>query len=96
MELVGNKWDEILNNEYHQEYFKKIVTFINKEYKEKTIFPPKSRILRALNLTDYNDVKVVILGQDPYHGLGEAHGLSFSVHNGVKIPPSLLNIFKGL
>ena len=96
MELVGNNWDKILESEYHEEYFKNIVAFINKEYKEKTIFPPKSRILRALNLTDYQDVKVVILGQDPYHGLGEAHGLSFSVKNGVKKPPSLQNILKEL
>ena len=94
--LVGNKWDEILEEEYKSEYFKKIVAFINKEYKEKTIFPPKSRILRALNLTDYDNVKVVILGQDPYHGTGEANGLAFAVSNGIKLPPSLQNIYKEL
>ena len=88
MELVGNHWDEILEEEYHKEYFKKIVSFINQEYKEKTIFPPKSRILRALNLTDYQDVKVVILGQDPYHGDGQANGLAFAVSTGIKLPPS--------
>ena len=96
VELVGNKWDQILQEEYHKEYFKNIVSFINKEYKEKTIFPPKSRVLRALNLTDYDNVKVVILGQDPYHGEKEAHGLSFSVKEGVPMPPSLRNIFKEL
>ena len=96
MELVGNSWDEILDNEYRQEYFKKIVAFINKEYREKDIFPPKSRILRALTLTKYEDVKVVILGQDPYHGVGEANGLAFAVSNGIKLPPSLKNIYKEL
>lgn len=96
MELVGNSWDKVLDEEYHQEYFKNIVKFINKEYKERVVFPPKSRILRALNLTDYQDVKVVILGQDPYHGLGEANGLAFAVSEGVKLPPSLRNIYKEL
>ena len=96
MKLVGNNWDKILDEEYHKEYFKKIVKFINKEYKEKEIFPPKPRILRALSLTDYDDVKVVILGQDPYHGVGEANGLAFAVSNGVKLPPSLKNIYKEL
>lgn len=96
MELVGNSWDKILDKEYHQEYFKRIVQFINKEYKEKVIFPPKSCILRALSLTDYSDVKVVILGQDPYHGIGEANGLAFAVSNGIKLPPSLQNIYKEL
>lgn len=96
MELVGNHWDQVLDYEYHQEYFRKIVDFINQEYKEKTIFPPKSKILRALSLTDYDDVKVVILGQDPYHGVGEANGLAFAVSNGIKLPPSLRNIYKEL
>ena len=70
--------------------------FINKEYKEKIVYPPKRDILRALKLTDYNDVKVVILGQDPYHGENEANGLSFSVNEGIKLPPSLKNIYKEL
>ena len=96
MTLVGNKWDDILKEEYQKEYFKKIVLFINKEYKKKQIFPPKNYILRALSLTDYNDVKVVILGQDPYHGIGEANGLCFAVNNGIKLPPSLQNIYKEL
>ena len=96
MKLIGNTWDEILTEEYEQEYFKKVAQFINKEYKEKTIYPPKSHILRALNLTDYKDVKVVILGQDPYHGEGEANGLAFAVSSGIKLPPSLQNIYKEL
>lgn len=96
MKLVGNDWDRVLDHEYHEEYFKKIVDFINKEYQEKEIFPPKSRILRALSLTNYPDVRVVILGQDPYHGVGEANGLAFAVSDGVKLPPSLRNIYKEL
>lgn len=96
MELVGNSWDNVLDSEYHKDYFKKIVMFINKAYKERDIFPPKEYILRALSLTDYDDVKVVILGQDPYHGVGEANGLSFSVNKGIRLPPSLKNIYKEL
>lgn len=94
--LVGNKWDQVLEDEYKQEYFKKIVDFINNEYKVKTVYPLKSRILRSLVLTDYDDVKVVILGQDPYHGEGETNGLAFAVSNGIKLPPSLQNIYKEL
>ena len=94
--LVGNSWDEIMQDEYQKEYFRKIILFINKEYKNKTIFPPKNYILRSLALTDYNNVKVVILGQDPYHGVGEANGLSFSVNKNIKLPPSLKNIYKEL
>ena len=94
--MTHNKWDMILNNEYNQEYFIKLVNYINHVYKEKSIFPPKNKILRALTLTDYDDVKVVIIGQDPYHGVGEANGLSFSVNDGVRLPPSLKNIYKEL
>lgn len=96
MHMTYNYWDTVLDSEYHKEYFANIVKFVNKVYKEKTIFPPKTRILSALDITDYNDVKVVILGQDPYHGIGEANGLAFSVNDGVKIPPSLKNIYKEL
>lgn len=96
MELVGNNWDKVLDEEYHKEYFKNIVNYINKAYKEKNIFPPKNYILRALSLTDYDKVKIVILGQDPYHGVGEANGLAFSVNNGITLPPSLRNIYKEL
>ena len=94
--VVGNKWDEILKNEYKKEYFIELVKFINKEYQEKNIFPKKSNIFNALRLTDYDNVKVVILGQDPYHGEGEAQGLAFSVPETIKMPPSLRNIFKEL
>ena len=79
MYLVGNKWDKILEEEYHKEYFIKTIQYINKAYKEKNIFPPKNYILRALSLTDYDEVKVVILGQDPYHGIGEANGLNLTM-----------------
>lgn len=96
MNLIGNKWDEILREEYQKEYFRNIVLYINKAYKEREIFPPKSYILRALSLTDYDEVKVVILGQDPYHGVGEANGLAFAVNRGIKLPPSLMNIYKEL
>ena len=94
--MIGNSWDEILKDEYQKDYFKNIAMFINKEYREKTIFPPKSNILRAFKLTDYDNVKVVILGQDPYHGINEANGLAFSVSKGVRLPPSLQNIYKEL
>ena len=94
--MTKNYWDEVLKEEYEKNYFKNIAMFINKEYKEKIVYPPKRDILRALKLTDYNDVKVVILGQDPYHGENEANGLSFSVNEGIKLPPSLKNIYKEL
>ena len=94
--MIGNSWDEILKEEYQKDYFKNIAMFVNKEYREKTIFPPKSNILRAFKLTDYDNVKVVILGQDPYHGINEANGLAFSVSKGVRLPPSLQNIYKEL
>ena len=96
IKLVGNEWDEILQDEYNKDYFKNIVKFINKEYKCKDIFPSKDKILRALFLTKYSDVKAVILGQDPYHGVGEANGLAFAVSNGINLPPSLKNIYKEL
>lgn len=94
--MFNKKWDEILKEEVSKEYYIKLRDFIDKEYNEKEIFPIKDDIFNALKYTDYDDVKVVILGQDPYHGIGEAHGLSFSVKEGVKIPPSLRNIFKEL
>lgn len=94
--MINKKWDIILKDEFKKEYFKELGIFIREEYKTKTIFPPYENIFDALRFTDYDKVKVVILGQDPYHGLGEAHGLSFSVRENVKMPPSLLNIFKEL
>lgn len=94
--MINKNWDIILKDELEKEYFKNLNIFIENEYKNKTIYPPYENIFDALRFTDYEKVKVVILGQDPYHGLGEAHGLSFSVKDGVKIPPSLRNIFKEL
>ena len=94
--MINKKWDLILQEELKKDYFKKLGIFVKNEYKTKTVFPNYENIFDALRFTDYDDVKVVILGQDPYHGLGEAHGLSFSVREGVKMPPSLLNIFKEL
>lgn len=94
--MINKNWDIILKDEFHKPYFKNLGIFVKQEYKTKQIFPPYENIFDALRFTDYDEVKVVILGQDPYHGLGEAHGLSFSVHNGIKMPPSLLNIFKEL
>ena len=94
--IFNEKWDLILKEELTKEYFKKLGTFVKNEYKNKTIFPQYKNIFNALKYTDYDKVKVVILGQDPYHGENEAHGLSFSVLEGVRRPPSLDNIFKEL
>lgn len=94
--MIGNDWDIVLKEEYEKEYFKKLIERINKEYEIKTIFPPKEEVFNAFKLTEYDNIKVVILGQDPYHGTGEAEGLSFSVKENIKIPPSLQNIFKEL
>ena len=94
--MIGNNWDNILNDEFKKPYFKELVKFLNQENKKKVIYPSKTNLFRALKLTDYNDVSVVILGQDPYHGEGEANGLCFSVNEGIQSPPSLKNIFKEL
>ncbi len=96
MELFGNKWKEILKEEFEKDYFKKLSQFLDDEYSEKNIFPPRGEIFSALNLTDYNDVKVLITGQDPYHEPGQAHGLAFSVKPGIAVPPSLQNMYKEL
>lgn len=94
--MVGNDWDEVLKIVFEGEGFKKFYNIVENEYQNKTIFPPKDYIFNALKLTPYQNVKVVIVGQDPYHGVGEAHGLSFSVQKGIKVPPSLKNIYKEL
>lgn len=94
--MIGNDWDEKLKIIWESEGFKKFYNIVEEEYKTKTIFPPKDHIFEALKLTSYKDTRVVIVGQDPYHGVGEAHGLSFSVQKGVKVPPSLQNIYKEL
>ena len=92
----GNSWDEILKDEFSEPYYLKLREFLKHEYSSKTIYPNMYDIYNAFRYTDYNDVKVVILGQDPYHGEGEAHGLCFSVKPGIAIPPSLRNIYKEL
>lgn len=94
--MIGNKWDDILKEEYKKEYFSKLIDFIKNEYKTKTIYPKQNEVFNAFRYTDFDDVKVVILGQDPYHGPNQAEGLSFSVSNEVLKPPSLKNIFKEL
>ena len=94
--MIGNKWDLLLEEEYKKDYFKNLLEFIKKEYQTKTIYPKQNEVFNALRYTDYDNVKVVILGQDPYHGPNQAEGLSFSVSNEVLKPPSLKNIFKEL
>ena len=96
MKLVGNKWDEILSEEYSKPYFLETLEKVNAEYSKYKIYPPQNKVFNALKLTDFDDVKVVILGQDPYHQPGQAHGLCFSVLPGVEPPPSLKNIYKEL
>lgn len=91
-----NDWNEILKDEFNKDYYKELRTFLIKEYRSKTIYPDMYDIFNALHYTAYKDVKVVILGQDPYHGKGQAHGLSFSVKPGIAPPPSLINIFQEL
>lgn len=94
--MIGNDWDEKLKIIWESEGFQKFYKIVENEYQTKNIFPPKDHIFEALRLTNFKDTKVVIVGQDPYHGEGEAHGLSFSVQKGVKVPPSLQNIYKEL
>ena len=94
--MIGNSWDEILKEEYQKKYFKDLINFVKKEYKTKTIYPKQNEVFNAFRYTDFNNIKVVILGQDPYHGPNQAEGLSFSVSNEVLKPPSLQNIFKEL
>ena len=85
---IEPSWHEILKNEFKENYFSELRIFIREEYKNKKIFPPAKLIFNAFNLTPVNNLKVIIIGQDPYHGAGQAHGLSFSVPKGVKTPPS--------
>ena len=91
---IGGGWDEILKDGFESENYKKIREFLKKEYTENTVYPDMYDIFNALKFTPFDDVKVVILGQDPYHGEGQAHGLCFSVREGVPPPPSLINIYK--
>lgn len=96
MKQLTNRWKDLLAQEVEQPYYKQLVTFLEQQYMEETVYPKKENIFSALQLTDYNQVKVVILGQDPYHGPNRAHGLSFSVEKGQKLPPSLKNMMKEL
>lgn len=96
MAAIQNDWLGALKEEFRQPYYKKLFQTVNEEYRTRQIFPPADDIFNAFHLTPLHEVKVVILGQDPYHGTGQAHGLCFSVRPGVEIPPSLVNIYKEL
>ena len=93
---LGNEWDALLDGEFKKDYYLKLRQKLKEEYSARTVYPDMHDIFNALKYTSYNAVKVVILGQDPYHGPGQAHGLSFSVQDGIRKPPSLENIFKEL
>jgi uracil-DNA glycosylase len=96
MDMFGNDWDEVLKSEADKPYFKELQRTLESEYKEYTVYPPRELLFSALKRTPYRETRVVILGQDPYHGAGQAEGLSFSVKPGVRIPPSLRNIYTEL
>ncbi|MDN4619508.1 uracil-DNA glycosylase [Paenibacillus sp. PsM32] len=91
--MFGNDWDEVLKDEMEKPYFQQLMTWLDQEYEEAVVYPPRDLIFQAFRLTPYAEVKAVILGQDPYHGAGQAEGLSFSVMPGVRVPPSLRNIY---
>ena len=91
---IEESWEKVLQTEFDKPYFKDLTDFVRSEYATATIYPPASLIFNAFNLCPFSKVKVVIIGQDPYHGPGQAHGLCFSVNDGVQFPPSLQNIFK--
>ena len=93
---IGNDWDELLKGEFDKEYYQKLRKFLASEYRSRTIYPSMYDIFNALKYTPCHEVRAVILGQDPYHGPGQAHGLSFSVQKGVPVPPSLNNIYQEL
>lgn len=93
---IGNDWDELLKDEFQKDYYLKLREFLKTEYFSRRIYPPMNDIFNALKYTSYQNSRVVILGQDPYHGYGQAHGLCFSVKRGITPPPSLVNIFKEL
>lgn len=96
MFVITKNWYELLKDEFEKPYYKNLMQFLENEYKTKTIYPKPENVFNALNKVKFNQVKVVIIGQDPYHGINQAHGLSFSVEKDVNIPPSLNNIFKEL
>ncbi len=91
---VGNEWDEVLKDEYEKPYYRALMQKVDEEYANFTVYPPKCLVYSAMARVPYDKVKVVILGQDPYHGEGQANGMAFAVEKGVKLPPSLVNIFK--
>lgn len=91
---IDQSWRKVLQEEFDKPYFEQLVAFVKNEYKTHTVYPPASLIFNAFDSCPFDDVKVVILGQDPYHGVGQAHGLSFSVNEGVALPPSLINIYR--
>jgi uracil-DNA glycosylase len=93
---IGNGWDDFLKNEFQKEYFNKLNSFVEKEYVNKNIYPPKEQIFSIFKMLQLEDIKIVLIGQDPYHQPGQAHGMAFSVMPGVKKPPSLVNIYKEL
>ena len=93
---LGNDWDRLLREAFQKPYYLALRQFLKEEYQTQIIYPPKEDIFNALKATSYADTKVVILGQDPYHGVGQAHGMAFSVNPGVAVPPSLRNIYKEL
>lgn len=94
MVSLGNDWDELLKDEFEKDYYLKLRQFLKSEYSSTTVYPPAGDIFNALKYTAYSDVKVVILGQDPYHGPNQAHGMAFSVQPGIEAPPSLVNMYK--
>jgi uracil-DNA glycosylase len=93
---ISASWLKVLSSEFEKFYFKDLISFIEEEYQDSICYPPKSEIFSAFDFCSFDDVKVVIIGQDPYHGFGQANGLCFSVNEGVPFPPSLVNIFKEL
>lgn len=91
---IAPSWKKYLSNEFKEDYFRQLIDFVREEYQTQTVYPPGREIFRAFDCADFEDVRVVIIGQDPYHGPGQANGLCFSVRDGVTFPPSLRNIFK--
>jgi len=91
---IETSWKAELKEEFEKEYFNKLSVFVKEEYKTKTVYPPGNMIFNAFNLCPFNNIRAVIIGQDPYHGPDQAHGLCFSVRDGIGFPPSLINIFK--
>ena len=96
MAMLSNDWAAALDGEFHKAYYKELYTFVRDEYSKKVIYPPSEEIFSAFHFTPLHEVKVLLLGQDPYHNHGQAHGLCFSVQKGVNVPPSLVNIYQEL